>query len=216
MSHRAAVDSELNAEATRLRQWLRALRTRFPGLALHTSLTHIHDEQVVLRAELTLPDGTSLSAHAAEPTDGNGLLDTAIELAEQRAITRVFELIGIGDVPAGSTRPEPAPPPERPRREEATPSVVDALHKAQQARPAAPEPAVTEPASAPSVEEPEPASQPEPDEDMADYGWTDFWKWARANNLNAKGQVEQRIGRSMEGLQPREVRQLLFNAGIPR
>lgn len=202
---RSAADRELDQDAARLRQRLRALRTRYPGVALVTQLTHIHDDQAVIQAVVTLPDGTAVSAHAAEPMDANGLLDMAIEFASQRAITRAFDLLGVGDVPAGN-RVERAP------AESAAPPVVDALRKASQPR------TVVVADAAPTVAALEKAeAEPLPDDDeMADYGWTDFWKWARANNLNAKGQVEQRIGRSMEGLQPREVRQLLFAAGVSR
>ena len=50
---------------------------------------------------------------------------------------------------------------------------------------------------------------------MADYTWTHFWTWARANELSTKGQVEQRIGRPIDGLMPHDVRQLLHETGVP-
>jgi hypothetical protein len=246
---RSATENEMELDGSRIRQRLRALRTRYPGLALTTALTQIHDDQVVMRAAITLPDGTSVSAHAAEPSDASGLIDSAIELAEQRATTRALDLLGIGEVPATTGRTDTVP--EVVREEAATPPLVEALRKSNQRSadaPVAPEPAPQreperraaaprEPApapparesgaprqqSAPPVREPvAPRNQPvpparaEPEPDMADYSWTDFWKWARANNLNAKGQVEQRIGRSIEGLQPHEVRTLLFESGVPR
>jgi hypothetical protein len=50
---------------------------------------------------------------------------------------------------------------------------------------------------------------------MADYSWTHFWTWAREYELKTKGQVEQKIGRTIDGLGPQEVRQLLNQAGVP-
>jgi len=253
---RNGAESDLDSDGARIRQRLRALRSRYPGVALATGLTHIHDDQVVIRAALTLPDGTSVSAHAAEPTDTNGLLDVAIELAEQRAMTRVLDLLGLGELPAAreparpdETTPPPAAPPQ-PRNEAATPPLVDALRKATQRRTAAaevedqpsqPEPTMEEqparpeatrgerPARPPSPAPAERRAAPAPpaaarqeqtaaaddDLDMADWSWTDFWKWARANELSTKGQVEQRIGRTIEGLSPHEVRSLLRESGIP-
>ena len=251
---RTAADTELDLDGTRIRQRLRALRTRYPGIELATKLATIHDDQIVIRATISLPDGTTVSAHAAEPTDSAGLLDTALELAEQRATTRALDLLGIGEVPASSQRVEPTP--DIPRDEAATPPLVEALRKtsarkAEAASPSreavsAPEvPVSNEPArepeprrpatpprdvATPPVHEPQPTPEPrrtqaeppaaatstEGDVDMADYSWTDFWKWARSHDLNAKGQVEQRIGRSMEGLQPKDVRKLLFDTGVPR
>lgn len=95
------IEPELDPDAARIRQRLRALRSRYPGVVLDTALTHIHDDQVVVRAALTLPDGSSVSAYAAEPSDSSGLLDGAIELAEQRATTRALDLLGVGDVTNG-------------------------------------------------------------------------------------------------------------------
>lgn len=249
-------EADLDPGVVRLRQRLRALRGRYPGLAVTTELTHIHDEQVVIRASLTFSDGGSITAHAAEPT-GSGLLDTAIELAEQRALARALDLLGVGDTssltrrdsalsepqdPRGETpAPEPAPsrpepprfPTESPARpdEGNTPPIVEALRRGTVRRPrplesepeavagptgtAQPEPASPEPERPESqaASTPEPAADPEPD--MADYNWTHFWRWARANDLSTKGQVEVRINRPIDGLTPLEVRQLLHEAGIP-
>ncbi len=234
-------DMAMDPEAARIRQRLRALRSRYPGLVLNTQLTHIHDDQVVVRAELALPDGSSVSAYAAEPSDSTGLLDGAIELAEQRATTRALDLLGLGDLPATANRPERRPEPvidhPAPVTEDRTPPpVVDALRKASIRRQAAEREPV--PIDAPDVEaeveiersEPETRQEtgsdpvPKPDEaaagpaepDLADYTWTHFWTWARANDLSTKGQVEQRIGRQIDNLTPRDVRQLLHENGIPQ
>jgi hypothetical protein len=278
-------EAELDPGGMRIRQRLRALRGRYPGVALATELTHIHDDQVVLRATISFPDGTAVSAYAAEPTDSTGLLDGALELAEQRATARALDLLGVGEVPDGPRRearvedpaPEPTPEPVRQpivRPEERnTPSVVEALRRGTRQRAQAePEVASADPAPAaerpprtvitapvterpgrpplaerpdetdpdpgrrpqrPPVEEPpvpdaevvrravQPDRSPVPppesaaDPDMADYSWTHFWTWAREYDLKTKGQVEQKIGRTIDGLNPQDVRQLLNEAGVP-
>jgi hypothetical protein len=191
---------------------------------LATELTHIHDDQVVVRATLGIPDGTSVSAYAAEPTDSSGLLDGAIELAEQRATTRAINLLSVSDAVATAMHDD-----ERdtridvePRMDEGSPPVVvDALRKASLRRrdaveqPRARPPETELPPSAPSIESGSPESEPFDEPDLADYTWTHFWTWARANDLSTKGQVEQRIGQPIDGLTPRDVRLMLHATGIP-
>ena len=280
-------EAELDPGGMRIRQRLRALRGRYPGVALATELTHIHDDQVVIRAVISFPDGTAVSAYAAEPTDSTGLLDGALELAEQRATARALDLLGVGEVPDGrrdarreelpvervaepqpeaAATPEPARTPIVRPEERNTPSVVEALRRGTQSRtsaPPEPEPAEEE-AVAPTTPPPSarpgrtvitapvterPARAPEPEQvaaevpaepqrrvaaqnattsqtqpeqdaeseepDMADYSWTHFWTWAREYDLKTKGQVEQRIGRTIDGLGPQDVRHLLNEAGVP-
>lgn len=221
----------VDPDAARIRQRLRALRSRYPGLVLTTHLTHIHDDQVVVRAELSLPDGSSVSAHAAEPSDSTGMLDGAIELAEQRATTRALDLLGLGDLPAGTSRTEQRPPGEPANEDRTPPPVVDALRKATRRQAAVETPPdasgetevvdrepdarrEAEPDPQPETRAPEAETAGEPD--LADYTWTHFWTWARANDLSTKGQVEQRIGRQIDNLTPRDVRQLLHENGIPQ
>lgn len=52
------------------------------------------------------------------------------------------------------------------------------------------------------------------DPPLEDYTWTHFWRWARGHNLTTKGQVEQRIGRSLDNLTPADVRIALQESGI--
>jgi len=60
------------------------------------------------------------------------------------------------------------------------------------------------------------AAEPSGDVDMADYSHTAFWKWAREQGFLEKADVERKIGRPMKGLMPREVRELLIEAGASR
>ena len=68
--------------------------------------------------------------------------------------------------------------------------------------------------------EPAPAQGQEPAEtddepELADYTRTHLCSWARAHGLTNRVQVEERIGRPIEGLGPRDIRQLLLEAGVP-
>jgi hypothetical protein len=44
---------------------------------------------------------------------------------------------------------------------------------------------------------------------MEDVSWTAFWKWARAEGFDTGEAVARAIGRPIQGLTPREVRDLL-------
>jgi hypothetical protein len=205
----------------RIRQRLRALRSRYPGTALTTDLTHIQDEQVVVRAALAMPDGSAVTAYAAEPIDETGMLDGAIELAEQRATTRVLDLLGVGDFGAETRRPaarerQPdagsGPPGETATEEEAPiPDEVEPDDATWAGSPAV-ETEAREVAAGGDQEEGSTDDEP----DLADYTWTHLWSWARQHGLTNRSQVEERIGRPIEGLGPREIRQLLQEAGVPR
>jgi hypothetical protein len=229
-THRDQAETELDPDVARLRQRLRELRSRHPGVVLATELTHIHDDQVVVRATVTVPNGPSASAHAAEPTDSSGLLDGAIELAELRATTRALDLLSIGDSAAGAThRATPVSrvtadvTDDRVIEEGATPPVIDALRKASPRREAgaerprvrAADMAASRPSPRNNEESNRAASEPDDEPDLADYTWTHFWTWARANDLSTKGQVEQRIGRVIDSLTPRDVRKMLHEKGTP-
>ncbi len=202
-------DTGLDPGMVRVRQRLRALRSRYPGTALTTEITIIHGDQVVIRAILTLPDGTGVTAHAAEPADAAGLLDDAIEQAEWRATTRALDLLGVGDFGA-ETRRQPPPPPAVADPEPARSPVTDDLEDAE------PEPneltaSVAAPQDASPVDAP---AEPEGDLDMVDFTWTHLWTWARAHGITNRSQVEERIGRSTTGLGPREIHEALIQSGL--
>lgn len=68
----------------------------------------------------------------------------------------------------------------------------------------------------PTAAGPDAARRESPDDlPLEDYTWTHFWKWARAHELTTKGHVEKRLGHSIDGLTPAEVRLELQQHGIP-
>ena len=215
-------DAGIDPGMVRIRQRLRALRSRYPGTSLTTDLTHIQDEQVVVRAALAMPDGSAVTAYAAEPIDDTGMLDGAIELAEQRATTRVLDLLGVGDFGAETRRPAPRDrqPDSEPGPLGGTTTVVDVPPQDEvEIEPgdaleteSATDDAETREAAPARDQEPV-ATDDEPD--LADYTWTHLWSWARTHGLTNRSQVEERIGRPIEGLGPREIRQLLQESGVP-
>jgi hypothetical protein len=50
---------------------------------------------------------------------------------------------------------------------------------------------------------------PESDARLEDVSWTEFWKWARARGFDSRDAVNEAIQRPMDGMTPREVRDLL-------
>jgi len=75
-----------------------------------------------------------------------------------------------------------------------------------------------EPATAPpSPERRADTAEREPADELPleDYSWTHFWRWARSHDLSNKAQVEKRLGHSIDGRTPADVRSELHNLGIP-
>ena len=75
--HRNQNESGIDPDAARVRQRLRALRSRYPGVALATALTHIHDDQVVVRASISaarriVGQRPRRRAHGQQRTAGRG------------------------------------------------------------------------------------------------------------------------------------------------
>jgi hypothetical protein len=221
-TQRDGSDAGIDPGMVRIRQRLRALRSRYPGTALTTDLTHIQDEQVVVRAAIAMPDGTAVSAYAAEPVDQTGMLDGAIELAEQRATTRVLDLLGVGDFGADTRRPaarhRQPDAGSGPSGEIATvvdvPAVDETEDESDDDTLAGSEPVEAETPVAVTGGDREPVTTDD-EPDLADYTWTHLWSWARTHGLTNRTQVEERIGRPIEGLGPREIRELLQEAGVP-
>lgn len=229
-----------SAQATMLRiVWLRRQR---PGTVIDTESVRIERDLVVIRAVATLPDGTSGSGFAAELTDDHASLAIALETAETRAIGRALDVLGfiLPPDPEARPRPEPIRQPERPKTTQALPNdpedppaVVDALRRAARSQPRSirpvevvePEDVTPRPATGDvrfTVPTPFPQrSQADESGDdgseevpVEDYSWTSFWRWAREKGLMRKIDIEQRIGRSIDDMNPAEIRIALRDTGI--
>jgi hypothetical protein len=76
------------------------------------------------------------------------------------------------------------------------------------ARPAPLQPAVR---PAPRSTTPTPAAQDDEaadagEVDLANYGWTEFWSWARARGFSDRKSLDAVVGRSTTGMTPLEIR----------
>lgn len=111
----------------------------------------------------------------------------------------------------------PAPTAAEPRRELPEPSPyldqLSAEEKAEPARPTPPRPAPLQtaprPAPRPSPTPPVFTREPLEEEeaiDLANYGWTEFWSWARARGFNDRKSLDAIVGRPTNGMTPLEIR----------
>lgn len=145
-------------------QWL---RQEHPGARVETAVVPIEGRLVTVQARIAVPDGWSVSTHAAVdlPENPSG----AMEQAEQRALARALDLAGyamtelptaraepVAEEPAPVTTREPAASSRAPAarnepepivRSVNRPAVVDALRKVPSRSEPAPQPA-PEPAAA--------------------------------------------------------------------
>ena len=71
----------------------------------------------------------------------------------------------------------------------------------------APRPAVPTPAPAPAASfTREPLEEEDEVIDLANYGWTEFWSWARARGFNDRKSLDAVVGRATNGMTPLEIR----------
>jgi len=195
---------------------LRTLREEHPDAQVTTELVRLDETVALVRAAIVLPNGGSASGFGSAGSGGHD----AVEDAETRALNRALTVLGYApvaqttrDVPAEEP-PQPAQPvpPAQPARE----TTVEPSEPAAREEPPAREPAPAraaarqEPAgAATSSARPTPATELDDDPPLADYSWTEFWKWARSLGFGNKQMVEELIGQSISNLNPAQVRVLL-------
>lgn len=172
---------------------LRRMRTEHPDAQISTELIRFDQTVAVIRASIALPNAGSATGFGASASGG----PAAIETAETRALSRALAVLGYG----ATAEAQPAP--------RAVPSPAPAA--AELGAPPAPGPA--EPAVTPVSRE-APAARASaaaiPDEpQLADYSWTEFWKWARAHDYQNRAAVEELIGQPIASLNPAQVRNLI-------
>jgi hypothetical protein len=192
------------------------LRTEHPDASIVTEHITIDDASAVFRATVAIPNGGSATGYGSETR--SDFVDY-IEKAETKSIGRALAALGYGtqfaldfDLEEGPEgRPIADAPVERPPAEQR-----GGRQQAPERRPPAPEQrARPEPDPEPSG--PHAIAEDRPDADdadggdvnLADYTWTHFWPWAKGLGYEDKATIEELLGRSIQGMTPREVRELL-------
>uniref|UniRef100_A0A7C2WDV9 Uncharacterized protein n=1 Tax=Thermorudis sp. TaxID=1969470 RepID=A0A7C2WDV9_9BACT len=144
------------------------------------------------------PEAPALSAPSDRPSGWDQAIERPEPVRREAQVARPAEPVGVGRSPgkgdgAGHTPPETglAGGIARERGAPLAPST-------QTARPAAGQ----EEASWRESKEPRSASR-------SDYGWDEFWRWARAQGFFRKEQIAEALGRPVEDLTPRELRMAL-------
>jgi hypothetical protein len=199
------------------------LRREHPDAEIVTDLVRFEPTLAIFKATVTLPTGGRASGYGSETATDFG---DFIEKAETKAIGRALNALGYGaqftepgdDEPAADRQsasaprrdaaPEPAPAPVAARTRAAAAAAAERRSEPIEigdVRARAASSAQTAPAHADA-----PAGDDEPD--LTSYSWSAFWPWARGLGLRDKRAVEQAIGRSMDRLNPAEVRELIVQA----
>jgi hypothetical protein len=69
----------------------------------------------------------------------------------------------------------------------------------------APRPA-PRPAARPAAGGPDDEAEGDGEIDMANFGWTEFWSWARTRGYSDRTSLDAAVGRSTKGMTPLEIR----------
>lgn len=220
----------------RLTARLDTVRERYADVRIETTLAVVDDDLVVVRALVTTADAGSSAAHVARVVPRKDARAATIELAEIEAIETALDRMGLARGEGASRRPvratastaASAPAPSGSSGGETAPPVVNALRQSQPQAQGSRPPASRSGAVAPSqstretlAPPPGPGSAPETtaaaadDEDdlMADYSWTAFWVWAKAQNISTRGQINQLLGHPVDNMTPRAIRRALVDQG---
>ena len=200
------------AAALRALEWVRETH---PDARITATLIPTDDALVPVRIEIATPEGPDGAGHGVA---------LGVEEAEDRAILRAAETLGYRDV--SGIEPDAMEPlddgPSLPLETVQHTSTTPLAGRSAQLGPSVvvrprsqpPNPVTTPPPRpirpVPAPGEPgfdEPVG--EDDLEMEDVSWTAFWKWARAQGYDSGEAVARAIGRPIQGLSPREVRDLL-------
>ncbi|GBD16456.1 hypothetical protein HRbin26_01354 [bacterium HR26] len=144
------------------------------------------------------PETPALSAPSNQPSSWDQAIERPEPVRREAQVARPSEPVRVGPLPGRSDGTGQAPsetgPPGGIGRERGTPLVPST----QTARPAI----GPEEASRRESREPRSATR-------SDYGWDEFWRWARARGFSRKDQIAEALGYSVEDLTPRELRAAL-------
>jgi len=207
-------ETPMRSEALRALDWLRGVYT---DARVSSLLIPSDDVLVPVRVEISVQDGPAGAGHGVA---------AGVEDAEDRALVRAAEALGYrAELPTPldgeddpfveGPAPRPiemiqttTPTPRAGRSGQLGPSVVTRPRAQTSPAPVPAPPTELRPAP-PSIEEPPPTEDDERELEMEDISWTAFWKWARAEGFDTGEAVARAIGRPIQGLTPRQVRDLL-------
>jgi hypothetical protein len=139
------------------------------------------------------PETPALSAPSDQPSGWDQAIERPEPVRREAQVARPAEPVGVGRPPGKSGGDGHTQVKSRPAGE------VDEGQGTLPARPTVTGPAGT---SRPSHQEPRPAAR-------QDFGWDEFWRWARAQSFFRKEQIAEALGRPVEDLTPRELRMAL-------
>ena len=205
-------DGVFDVQRDQALQALDWLRESYPEAKISVEVIASEDAVIPVRVQIEIGDGAIGAGHGVAP---------GVEEAEDRAIVRAAETLGYRarardggfdpipqedpelQRPAQERVPSPAPQPRAGRSGQLGPAVVTRPRQSGAVSP--PPPSVT----APAQTDDHPFYDDDAELEMEDISWTAFWTWARAQGYDTGEAVARAIGRPIQGLSPREVRDLL-------
>lgn len=210
------------------------LRERFPQARFSSTVIPSDEAMISVRIDIAVNDGPASSGHgvalAIEAAEDRAIVRAAEGLGYREAIAAVADARPAPRSIAPPTpidEPPPAPitarppesAPEPPR--DATPRQGTPAPMAGRSGQMGP-PVMVRPraqvtpvrGNTPGSTPPRSTLRPVPDiaaddDNLADVSWTEFWKWARSRGYDSREAINEAIGRSMDGLTPRDVRALV-------
>lgn len=144
------------------------------------------------------PETPALSAPSNQPSSWDQAIERPEPVRREAQVARPVEPVGVAPLPGRSDGTGQVPPETGLAGGIARERGAPLAPSTQTARPAA----GPEEASRRESKEPRSATR-------SDYGWDEFWRWARARGFSRKDQIAEALGYSVEGLTPRELRAAL-------
>jgi hypothetical protein len=224
--------AETRAPALQALAWV---RERFPQARMSSLVIPSEEALIAVRIDISVPDGPAAAGHgvamAIEPAEDRAIVRAAEGLGYRQPVAAQPEPRpaprSIATAPVAEEPAPPAPIPVRPADPAPEPTPARSTTPAPLAgrsgqmgppvtvRPRT-QPTLVRGSNQPnqnpgnrSTLRPVPDPVDEDDGQLADVSWTEFWKWARSRGYDTREMVNDAIGRSMDGLSPRDVRHLL-------
>lgn len=209
------------------------LRERFPQARYSSLATPSEEAEIAVRVDIAVNDGPAASGHgvalAIEAAEDRAIVRAAEGLGYRESASTVetrpaprsiapptpIEEPALAPIPVRPTEPTPEQPRDATPRQGAPAPLAG--RSGQMGPPVMVRPrAQVTPVrgNAPGATPPRSTLRPVPDiadddDNLADVSWTEFWKWARSRGYDSREAINEAIGRSMDGLTPRDVRAML-------